>query len=72
MLELDTGALTNLTDHPAKDAHPTWSPDDAHIAFTTSRDGNEEIYVMRADGSDPRNLTRHAGRDFRPAWSPAP
>jgi TolB protein len=49
---------------------PAWSPDGKQVAFTTNRDGNYEIYVMNADGSDPRNLTRHRGQDNFPAWSP--
>lgn len=40
------------------------------IAFTSDRDGNKEIYVMNADGSDPRNLTNNAANDDQAAWSP--
>lgn len=40
------------------------------IAFHSSRDGNREIYVMNADGSNQRNLTNHPDDDFHPAWSP--
>lgn len=49
---------------------PSWSPDGTKIAFATSRDGNAEIYVMNADGSNPVNLTQHAGFDLSPVWSP--
>jgi Tol biopolymer transport system component len=40
------------------------------IAFISQRDGNFEIYVINADGSDPRRLTNDAGEDDQPAWSP--
>jgi TolB protein len=40
------------------------------IAFTSTRDGNSEIYMMNADGSDQRNLTQHPAWDSDPAWSP--
>jgi TolB protein len=40
------------------------------IAFTSNRDGNSEIYVMNADGSNQRNLTQNEAWDNRPAWSP--
>ncbi|MDX6695497.1 MAG: hypothetical protein QOF02_3100 [Blastocatellia bacterium] len=40
------------------------------IAFSTTRDGNSEIYVMNADGSSPRRLTFDASFDGDPAWSP--
>ena len=32
--------------------------------------GNAEIYVMDADGSNPRRLTNNPDRDFSPSWSP--
>jgi Tol biopolymer transport system component len=40
------------------------------IAFTSTRDGNAEIYVMRADGSDQRNLTQNPATDRLPSVSP--
>lgn len=40
------------------------------IAFTSDRDGNQEIYVMNADGTNPRNLTNHMANDSAPTWSP--
>ncbi len=50
---------------------PAWSPDGTRIAFMTNRDGNQEIYVMDANGSNPRRITRHPGIDATPTWSPA-
>jgi Tol biopolymer transport system component len=40
------------------------------IAFVSTRDGNGEIYVMNADGSNPRRLTNWRQWDGYPAWSP--
>ncbi|MBE0686214.1 MAG: PD40 domain-containing protein [Anaerolineaceae bacterium] len=40
------------------------------ILFETNRDGNQEIYMMNADGSDPINLTNSTAIDFSPSWSP--
>ena len=40
------------------------------IAFTSSRDGNKEIYVMDGDGRNQRRVTTHPARDESPAWSP--
>ena len=39
------------------------------IAFSSDRDGNAEIYVMNADGSNPTRLTNIAGQDIDPSWS---
>jgi Tol biopolymer transport system component len=40
------------------------------IAFTSWRDGNEEVYVMNADGSGQTNLSRNPASDHWPCWSP--
>lgn len=51
---------------------PTIAPSTlGSIAFTTDRDGNREVYVMNADGTDLRNLTRHPAQDGDASWSPA-
>ena len=39
------------------------------VAFESGRDGNFEIYVMDADGSNQVNLTNNAANTFFPAWS---
>jgi hypothetical protein len=49
---------------------PAWSPDGTKIAFSSNRDGNYEIYVMNADGSNQTRLTYYNGVDFSPEWSP--
>jgi len=60
-----------LTNNPAADTLPAWSPDGPSIAFVSNRDGNDEIYVMNAeDGTNLRNLTNNPAADTFPAWSP--
>jgi Tol biopolymer transport system component len=59
-----------LTDNPAWDLEPYWSPDGSRIVFTSNRDGNYEIYVMDADGSNQQRLTDNPARDSHPSWSP--
>jgi TolB protein len=66
-LALKSGALKLL----AGDGFwPRWSPDGRRIVFATARDGDLEIYVMDADGSNQTRLTRSPGLDTFPAWSP--
>jgi Tol biopolymer transport system component len=48
---------------------PVSGPGD-EILFASARDGNLEIYVMSADGSDQRRLTVSPGLDDQPVWSP--
>jgi TolB protein len=53
-------------------AEPTPTVDNStmsRIAFVSKRDGNWEIYVMNADGSDQRNITNNPGLDSYPSWS---
>jgi hypothetical protein len=57
-----------LTDTPRFDENPAWSPDGTQIAFQTERDGNFEIYVMNADGSNQRPLASHSAGEFCPSW----
>ena len=60
----------NLTNNPASDDEPAFSPDGSQIAFYSDRDGNFEIYVMNADGTNQTRLTNNAANDFSPAFSP--
>ncbi|HGJ65841.1 TPA: hypothetical protein ENS27_10690 [bacterium] len=39
------------------------------IAFSSNRDGDYEIYVMKADGSNVKPLTNNFSQDTQPAWS---
>ncbi len=59
-----------LTNDPAFDNSPAFSPDGRQIAFASDRDGDYEIYVMNADGSNVRKITDNEAFDFGPAFSP--
>jgi len=64
------GDGTQLTDDPAKDFMPAWSPDGKTIAFVSDRGGLQYIYLMDADGGNPRRLTTNEFPELAPAWSP--
>ncbi len=65
------GNQENLTNHPADDRQPDWSPDGTKIAFVSRRDGNrEQIYVMDADGKNVIRLTDLRVWMRGPCWSP--
>lgn len=59
-----------LTQVPESDASPDWSPDSKLLAFVSYRDGNAEIYTMRADGARQQRLTNNRQDDLDPVWSP--
>ena len=42
----------------------------SRIVFTSTRDGNLEIYVMDADGGNQERLTNNPANDRDPDWSP--
>lgn len=46
------------------------SPDRTRVAFSSSRGGNYDLYVMDADGRNPRRLTANAGSESEPVWTP--
>ena len=50
---------------------PTFSPDGLLIAFTSTRDGKPDIYLMNAGGGNQANLSNSPGsRDMMPDWQP--
>jgi len=49
---------------------PAWSPDGRRFAFSSTHEGNQEIYSAAPDGSDVVRLTQSPGVDAHPCWSP--
>lgn len=66
----DSKRIVTPAKRPAQDEHPAWSPDGKSLAFTTTRDANQEIYLCDADGSNLRRITSHPAIDSHPTWSP--
>ena len=46
------------------------APTTPKILFTSTRDGNREVYMMNPDGSEQVNLTQHPAGDLQAVWSP--
>ena len=68
-MDADGSNQQQLTFNDIDDMFPVWSPEGAQITFDSDRDGDFEIYVMDADGSNEQ-LTFNSSVDEYPAWSP--
>jgi hypothetical protein len=49
---------------------PALSPDRTRIVFSSNRGGTYDLYLMDADGGNPRRLTTDPGNEGEPAWTP--
>ena len=73
VMSVDGTTPVNLTNHPAIDNHPVWSPDGTRIAFHSDRDRSSEVYdvyIMEADGGNVTRVTDGVGSSASPGWSP--
>jgi Tol biopolymer transport system component len=62
--------LRRLTDDPASDEFPRWSPDGRTIAFSSNRAGLYQIFLMDADGTNLRQVTRGQADAIEEGWYP--
>jgi dipeptidyl aminopeptidase/acylaminoacyl peptidase len=69
--ESSSNQPVRLTDNATYgDSQPDFSPDGRQIVYSSYRNGSQDIFVMKADGSGKKNLTRNAAWDADPAFSP--
>lgn len=71
VMNSDGSGQTRLTNSPAIDYEPSFSPDGTRILWTSTRTGHGEIFVMNADGSNQQQLTTTGSYDAntRAKWS---
>ena len=69
-LPIEGGEATQLTSGMAFDAQPRFSPDGTRVAFTSDRDGGQNIWTIRLDRTDTTQMSRgEANRAEAPDWS---
>jgi len=56
------GTAARLTAHPGLELFPKYSPDGKWLAFTGQYEGDEQVYVIPAEGGEPRQLTYYPAR----------
>ena len=65
-----SGTGEKLTSFPGLNDFVSPSPRGDELLMSLSKDGNPEIYRLRADGTDPRRLTFGRSTESSPCWSP--
>lgn len=68
VMNADGSSLTRLTDHPAADVAPAWTPD-GRLLFRSQREGQWGLYAMDSNGADERLLVNTPAQ---PDWQPDP
>jgi len=57
------GDARQITSNPAYDTNPVWSPDGKKIAFSSTREGSADIFIVDAHGGHATRLTTHSGSE---------
>ena len=70
MMDIDGKDLRNLTNHPADEIDPAWSPDGRFLAYASNQDGNFDIYLMHVHTQEHLQLTNFPGGAGDLTWSP--
>ena len=70
--DLGSRRMTRLTDANSINVTPCYSPDGSKIVFNSDRDGSgdQQLFVMNADGSSVQRISYGSGRYAEPEWSP--
>jgi len=63
-------ALITGTDATVPEQSPAWSPDGSQIAFTSTRSGTSQVFVVAAAGGNATQVSHETGGAFSPIWSP--
>lgn len=69
LLPIEGGLAKRLTVHPNDDLESAWSPDGGTIAFTSTRDGGRNLFLMNSDGSHVQQVTQEDNGLSISGWS---
>jgi eukaryotic-like serine/threonine-protein kinase len=71
LYDLTRGTSTRLTFDPGDDLNPAWSPDGKRIAFSSTRKGERDIYIIDANGTrEPEIVLQTSTQKNVEQWSP--
>jgi TolB protein len=60
--------VRQITDGQGSNESPAWAPNGRHLAFTSTRSGNTQVFTVARDGRGLRQITK-AGNNYGPSWS---
>lgn len=58
LVDVARGSETRLTDHPANDRQPTWTPDGHHLLFLSDRTGTMAAWLLEIRDGKPAGAPR--------------
>src|SRR6266704_2069562 len=69
-LPIEGGQAKLIDGGMAFDSQPKFSPDGQWIAFISDREGSENVWIMKADGSEPKQISKETNSEFAsPNWT---
>lgn len=70
MYSLVLGRLVSFPSPGGTTISPSWSGDGSHVAFSSDKSGDPEIWVADANGNNAHRVTTFKGPDVSPCWNP--
>jgi len=67
-MDINGSDMQRMTIHEGYESNPVWSPDGKHLAFTSSRYGNTDVFTIPSNGGVPKRLTYNSSNDDLYGW----
>ena len=70
LMNSDGSGQRQMTNNPAADFHPRWSPDGKKLLFVSTRENGTQAWVLPVDGGEAKQLTDISTGVSNPEWTP--
>jgi len=70
IMDADGSQLRQMTNDPASDTHPRWSPDGTTLLFVSNRNEGTQVWTIPVNGGEPTQVTHISTGVDNPDWSP--
>jgi dipeptidyl aminopeptidase/acylaminoacyl peptidase len=68
VMDADGSNLQRMTNNPASESHPRWSPDGKFILFVSTRDNGAQVWKLPVAGGEPTQITDLSTGVSHPTW----